>query len=408
METGLRAGTPAPEAPARAFLSCARIVYRFEDQGGRPMGDAIQASVAREHEGCVVQLWVRDPDLNGKSGVLKVQLEAKVKRGSPVHRQEVLAERRFTLGPGQNRIAFGDVLDPVFAYRGHQLDLLLSAKIEIDDGLIFDTEIDLDLTPVCRLPPRAEAPKDHHSVHSPKDRFSFIANLRAIPGKARLTVIWLLAIGIPVVLVNLAVGTRDQFVPESQVWFYDHSGDDGSESPLMKALMGSGGIGMALWLAIRRQLQKYMHFEARLPVTRVGRGTRCAASEMIQGEARVALQQATVRVVAYNREHGQYRAQEGSGKNKRTVTRSFTSSARGMVLYEQHLPYVPANVALSGYLDGEVDFTPLFETLYPPYLLGGTHGLSLRLEAQLLHPEFVDQDIELDPGELDPGEFYRR
>lgn len=372
------------------------------------MDDAIQATARREADGCVVQLWVRDPDLAGKSGVLKVLLDATVKRGSPVHRQQVLAERRFTLAAGQNRIAFGDLPDAAFGYRGQQLDIALSASIEIDDGLLFDTKITLDLGPLCRLPPRSGKAQDGAVVHSPRDRFSFIANLRAIPAKARLTVIWLVLVGLPVIAVNALVGVRDQFVPESQVWFYDHHGyDDGrrtSESPLMKALAGSGGVGMALWLAIRRQLQKYMTFEATLP-SGIAPGVRCRASNIVQGTAQVALQQAAVRVVAFNREHGQYRTTEGSGKNKRTVTKSFTSDARGIVLYEQRLAYVPALAPLATYLEGDVDFTPIFEALYPPFMLGGTHGLSLWLEAQLLHPEFVDQEIVLDPGPLEAVHF---
>jgi hypothetical protein len=164
-------------------------------------------------------------------------------------------------------------------------------------------------------------------VHSPRDRFSFIANLRAIPAKSRAIVLWLVIVGLPVIALNAVVGVRDQFVPDSQVWFYDHRGDDGSESPLMKALMGSGGVGMALWLAIRRQLQKYMRFEARLPVAgQITRGSRCRVADMIEGVARVPLQQARVRVVAFNREHGQYTATEGSGKNKRFVTGGVVSS----------------------------------------------------------------------------------
>ena len=59
------------------------------------MSDKFEASAQREGDGCVLQLWVRDPDLVGKSGVLKVLFDAKVKRSSPVHKQEVLAERRF-------------------------------------------------------------------------------------------------------------------------------------------------------------------------------------------------------------------------------------------------------------------------------------------------------------------------
>lgn len=375
------------------------------------MSDKIQATAQREADGCVVQLWVRDPDLVGKSGVLKAVLDATVKRGSPVHKQEVLAERRFTLTAGQNRIAFGEVLDEVFGYRGQKLDLVLSAKIEIDDGLIFDTKLDVDLGALCRLPPRNGKAQDGAGVHSPRDRFNFIANLRAIPAKARVTVLWLMLVGIPVVAVNAVVGVRDQFVPESQVWFYDHHGyDDGqrtSESPLMKALAGSGGVGMALWLAIRRQLQKYMQFDAKLPGP-IEPGSRCRASDIVRGKAQVALQHASVRVVAFNREHGQYRTTEGSGKNKRTVTKSFTSDGRGIVLYEQALAYVPANIPLADYLEGEVDFSPMFEALHPPYMLGGTHGLSLRLEAQLLHPEFVDQEVDLDPGRLDPAHFGLR
>ncbi len=377
------------------------------------MSDAIQLSVTREANGCVVQVWVRDPALVGKPATLKIERRAVVKRSSPVHKEDVLVEQKFVLASGQNRIPLGDALGDGFSYTGGKLDLLLKAKIEIDDGLIFDTKLEIDVTSVCTLPPRAAVPAEHAAVHSPRDRFSFIANLRAIPAKARMIVIWLFLIGIPVIVLNAVVGVRDEFVPESQVWFYDHSGtdEDGnheSESPLVKALTGSGAIGMALWAAIRRQLQKYMEFKAKPPSVSLQRGARCRVSDMIEGQARAPLQQATVRIVAYNREHGQYRATEGSGKNKRTVTKSFVENARGVVLYEQLLAYVPANMPLAGYLDGEVDFNPMFEALYPPVMLGGTHGLSLQLEAQLIHPEFVDHNIELDPGAVDRDQFYRR
>ncbi len=372
------------------------------------MSESVEASVERGPDGCVVLLWVRDPDLVGKRAELKIEQHAKVKRSSPVHTQRVLAERSFTLASGQNRLPLGDALDEVFPYGGSKLDLQLTAKIEIDDGVIFDTTLELPLDRICTLPARAAVPTEHGSVHSPKDRFSFIANLRAIPAKARLIVIWLILVGVPVVVANGLLGARDEFVPESQTWFYDHSDSDGEgESPLMKALMGSGGIGMALWFAIRRQLQKYMRFEARMPPDVVKRGGRCRVSDMIQGEALAPLQQATVRIVAYNREHGQYRGSEGSGKNRRTVTKNFTENARGVVLYEQLLAYVPAKMPLAGYLDGEVDFSPMFDALYPPYMLSGTHGLSVQLEAQLIHPEFVDHDIELDPGTVDARQFYR-
>jgi hypothetical protein len=375
------------------------------------MSDAIQASVQREGSlGCVLQLLVTEPGLAGKEGTLKVEQLAHVKRSSPVHARNTLAEKRFTLAHGLNRIPIGDVVEELYTYSGSKLDLKLTAHVEIDDGLIFDTKLQVDLGPACRLPPRSAVPKECASVHSPRDRFDFIANLRAIPAKARLMVLWLIAIGLPVILFNAALGVRDQFVPESQIWFYDHSDSDGEgESPLMKALMGSGAAGVAIWLAIRRQLQKYMRFEAKLPSGKLHRELRVPARELIEGEARVALQHAVARVVAYNREHGQYTQQEKQGKSTRTVTKSFTENGRGVVLYEQALAHVPANAPLRDYLEGEVNFAPLFDALYPPCRVGSTHGLSLQFEAQLLHPEFVDHDVELpvDDSRLPRSAFYR-
>lgn len=374
------------------------------------MSDAIQASVQREGElGGVVQLVVTEPDLAGKSGTLKVEQVAHVKRSSPVHARRTLAEKRFHLTYGLNRIPIGDVVEELFTYTGNKLDLKLTAHIEIDDGLIFDTELELDLGQACRLPPRTAVP-EQASIHSPRDRFNFIANLRAIPAKARVVVLWLIAIGLPVILFNATVGLRDQFVPESQTWFYDHSDSDGEgESPLMKALMGSGAAGFAIWMAIRRQLQKYMRFEAKMPPGPLGRDLRIRASDMIEGEARIALQHATARIVAYNREHGQYTQTEKQGKSSKTVTKNFTENGRGVVLYEQALAFVPPNAPLKDFLEGEVDFRPLFEALYPPYRLNSTHGLSLQLEAQLIHPEFVDHDIELsiDDSRVPREAFYR-
>ena len=122
----------------------------------------------------------------------------------------------------------------------------------------------------------------------------------------------------------------------------------------------------------------------------------------------MALQGAVVRLVAYNREHGQYTRTEKEGKSSRTVTESFTSPARGIVLYEQLLAYVPAEAQLSSYLAGEIRFEPLFEALYPPTMIGGSHGLSIQLEGQLLHPEFVDHDIELPVSGIEIADFYAK
>ncbi len=279
------------------------------------MAESIRITSRQDGEGrCHLELHVDDPDLAGKRAKVRVERRAKVKRSNPVHKSEVLAEREVTLVAGTQDVTLGANLDGVFCYSGTELDLGLVAHVTVDDGVIFDTKVESDLAGIGALPPRLDVP-EARSVHSPPDRFDFIANLRAIPAKARAIVLGLLLVGGPILAINALVGVRDQFVPEERVWFYDHSGSDGSESPLMKALMGSGGIGLALWLAIRRQLQKYMRFEARWPLARLERGSRCRADEIVSGEAGVVLEQVRVRLVAYNREHGQHRVQEGSGKN---------------------------------------------------------------------------------------------
>ena len=372
------------------------------------MSEKLEAVAARDASGCVLQVWVRDPDLVGKRAKLTVMQRAKVKRSSPVHHERALFERDITLANGQHRIELGDRLDDAFVYVGEDLDLELTGTLKVDDGVIFDTSVDIDLAGVCRLPPRIAAKEASKAVHSPRDRFNFFANLRAIPPAARAKVLWLIIVGVPIIVGNALLGTRDQFVPESRVWFYDHSNSDGeSESPLIKALMGSGAAGAAIWALILAQLRRYMTFSATRPDGRVGRETRWQPGAMVTGQARVPLQQSTLRVVAYNREHGQYKKTEKNGKKSRTVIRDFVSDACGVVLYQRLLPHVPANVDLKGFLDGDAELRGVFDTLYPPTKLGDKHGLSIQFEVQLLHPEYVDQEVILEKVELDPEAFWR-
>jgi hypothetical protein len=372
------------------------------------MADGISARVEGEGRELRLVVDVTEPDLAGKKATFKLVQHVKVKRSSPVHKSRVLSERDLNLRAGRQDFELPALPRDAYTYQGEDIDIALRGILEVDDGVFFDTELSLELDRLASLPPRGKAAADHKDVHSPKDSFNFVANLRAIPAKARLVVIWLMVVAGPIIAVNALVGARDQFVPDSQVWFYDHSGDDGSESPLMKSLAGSGGLGLVVWLAIRAQLKKYMSFEAQLPHGKLCRGGLCAPADVFKGMPRVALEEARVRLVAYNREHGQYTAQEKDGKSTKTVTKSFTTEARGIVLYEYYLPLVPAQMAVEGFLDGEIRFDPLFDALFPPMMVGDSHGLSVQLEAQLLHPEFVDHDVELPAAGLEVGDFYHR
>ena len=357
------------------------------------MADGITATVTGGEEGLRLLVHVQDADLAGKEASFTVSQRVRCKVSSPVHKSRQLVERRFQLRAGSQSIELGKLPPDVYTYQGEKIDIELTGHLELDDGIFFDTELDLAIPTPGALPPRRRPAADARSVHSPSDDFDFFANLRAIPSKARVIVIWLMLVGGPVVAANAMLGVRDQFVPDSQVWFYDHSGDDGSESPFLKALAGSGAAGFGLWMAIRRQLKRYMEFDAKLPFPSLARDGSCRPADVFKGRAGVALEQAQVRLVAYNREHGQYTKQEKDGNSTKTVTKSFTNEAAGVVLYEQMLFHVPANVPIEEVLAGEIAFAPMFAALHPPMMLGDSHGLDLQLEAQLLHPQFIDQEV---------------
>ena len=76
-----------------------------------------------------------------------------------------------------------------------------------------------------------------------------------------------------------------------------------------------------------------------------------------------------------------------------TASSFFPDCARGVLIYEQYLPLIPAHTPVENYLEGELDFEEMFEVLYPPLMTGANHGIDLRWEIQLVHPLFVDQEL---------------
>ena len=59
---------------------------------------------------------------------------------------------------------------------------------------------------------------------------------------------------------------------------------------------------------------------------------------------------------------------------------------------------------LFDHLDGHVDFEPIFTELLPPQLISDTHGIDVVWEVQLLHPDFVDQEL-IGPAEWANGDW---
>jgi hypothetical protein len=175
-------------------------------------------------------------------------------------------------------------------------------------------------------------------------------------------------------------------------YLYSHYDSDGEgQSPLINSLMGSGALGMAVWFAMRNQLRKYMKFNLNminLP-KRIEPEKSYSASKFFSGISRVPLTNITLRIIACNMEKGQY--VRGSGSNRRTV--SFAEPIRGVILFEKTVNQIPANVKIRHFFSEKFSFKSMFECLYPPFMATDTHGIDVHWEIQLIHPEFIDQEL---------------
>jgi len=200
----------------------------------------------------------------------------------------------------------------------------------------------------------------------------------------------LLVVGLVVIVVNMLIGVHDQFSPEHATYFYSHFDSDGDgSSPLVKALGGCGAIGAAIWFAIRRQLRKYMTFGLKPISKSVTRQSEHAVSDLFYGVSRTDLKDVTLRIVACNMEKGQY--VRGSGSNRRTV--SFSTPVRGVLLYSKKVTLIPKNHSVENHFRDSMSFEPMFKVLYPPNEVSESHGLFIYWEIQLIHNDFVDQEV---------------
>lgn len=340
-----------------------------------------------------------DAKLIGHEAHLSLRLKVDVTRSSGVDLTNPLFEAPLKLGGPVVRVPVSELPETLYAYRGEQIDMTIVARLRVDDGVIFDTTLETPLDVPMRTLAK-DAAKTANWIEPP-DRYSLAANLRALSPADRWVVKLLLAVAGLIGGGNAVVGLHDEFVPESLVLWYDHRGSDGSESPAMKSLTGSGVLGFGLWMAIRARLRRYMRIALAPDVATPRRGERRAARDLILGESRVPLERSTLRVVAANRENGQYTEKSG----KETKTRNFQTPVQSVVLFEQFLPHVPAGNALSDHIDGDVDFEPIFTELLPPLLIGNTHGIDVVWEVQLLHPDFVDQEI-IGPAEWTCSDWH--
>lgn len=335
---------------------------------------------------CTIHVY--DSALLGHAAELRLVRRVEVKDRRPVNAKETLLTRKIASLAPTNRFEMHRSSLQAYSYHGSMIDVEIHTEVEIDDGLIFDTTITEKENLALGEKPAISG--DAKGIVEPADAFDFIANFKAIPPRNKMITAVLMLVAGLIIGINSIVGVHDQFSPDHEVWFYDHRASDGdSESPLQKSLAGSGVLGAAVWLAIRQQLRKYMSFELCNVPGQIRRHDTIRASAMLRGRARVDLHHVILRVVACNMEKGKYK--RGSGTKERTV--SFTEPVRAVVLYDQRIQLIPAGVPVESYFTGEIAFEPMFAALYPPQMIGSGHGIALHWEVQLIHDEFVDQEL---------------
>jgi hypothetical protein len=236
---------------------------------------------------------------------------------------------------------------------------------------------------------RKETSRHPGLVMDPKDHYNLLKNFKAIDNKQRILIIGAGITALVIILLNSILGIHDQFSPESLTWFYSHYESDGdAQSPLLLALGINGTIAGATWVFIKSKLKKYMLFYFKQKPS-INPKTIISARELIGGRPRVDLKQIRIKVVAGNFVHGSY--ERGSGSSQRTVW--FHKAIKAITLFEQSILHVPAHADLSNYLEGDIHFSDVFDSLLPTMLSDKT-GVSLDWEVQLIHDHFIDQELQ--------------
>ena len=325
----------------------------------------------------------------GRSAIFTIHSTVNVHDSRGVDSSKEIYRREFVINAGGNSIEIPAHSLNAYSYSGRMINISLRGILKIDDAFIWDTTVYEDIA--LKLVKQPVVDDDAKELIEPKDIFDLMANVEAIPYRARVMVMILGIAGLVVIAVNTLIGVHDQFVPEQATYFYSHVDSDGdSSSPLFNSLGLSGAAGAALWLGIRRQLRKYMQFRLKPLPGVVDRKQIFRIADLVEGSARVELRDVTLRIVACNIEKGQYK--RGSGTKERTV--SFSEPIRGVLLYSQQVELIPRRVEVSQYFDGDVSFEPMFAILYPPQKISSSHGMEVYWEVQLIHNEFVDQELK--------------
>jgi hypothetical protein len=336
----------------------------------------------------IVDLKITNPKMMGKKAEFKLDLASDVHDSSAVNDAKNLYAHNFTVDRTEYQLKIPTDSFDCFTYKGTHASIVLRANLKVDDAWILkDSEV--SRTAQLKLvDARTGGGGDASAEIDPFDKVQFSKNFNALSSDRKLAFVLLS-------LFCVIAGVWGSIA----IWKLRGSDEPGGAIVGIIVLIV---VVCVLWVWFKnKQFKSYMKV-ALQPMPAITRNTRLQISRLISGKSEVDLKNMTLRVVACNMEKGQY--VRGSGSNRRTV--SFEEPVRPIILYSEKVSRIPSGQELGGHFPGEVDFGPIFKTLYPPLEISETHGLAVYWEVQLLHDEFIDHELKGPTDRVEVTDFF--
>ena len=347
-----------------------------------------QPEVDRDH--CTARISLKPKSVD-RDATLSVICQVNVKDSRPVNESQVLFNKSFRTTSVNMEVKMPVRFRNAYSYVGHQIDVAIVIKLGVNDAWIFDSKAE-DILPKQAFQ-RPAVTSSSKALTDPHDAYSLNRNFGAISASDKIKTVMallggvFLTVGIAACIPLLMLGSMEK-VNE----FMDKAMNQGMGLALLPMSLPVIVIVVVAVMLMRRLLRKqlrgYMTFEQQTNL-RIDKYRSYAMSDLVRGKARIPLNNARLRVVAYNIEKGQYR--RGSGTNVRTV--SFGTPVNGLLLYDETVDQIPARTEIARSFPGTVAFDDMFRQLYPPQMLGAAHGLQAQWEVQLILDDLVDQEM---------------
>lgn len=364
-------------------------ILSFNLQYQKIMSQKISIKNSTENHLLRCEISIHDSSLIGKEIFISLASRVKVKDPLPVHSIKTYETQDIVVHESKSVVYFDIKKYQAFSYEGEKIDIEFFIHCEINDSILFNTIIQSNIQDELLIRPKIWG--NIQEIIEPKDIFSFVKNMKAIPYKARIFVVWLSILGWILITINMIIGIHDQFSPHSQVILYWVSDSD-DHPPLFKALALNWFLWATIFAMIKTQLRRYMSFFFKKDFKIRERNASYRLSEMLWGKPRVDLHNITLRIVAWNFEEWQYERKE----KDETQTISFSHPIRALIIHTQKIDFIPRWADISSYFTWEVSFEEMYRVLYPHAMISETHWLKFHFEVQLIHNDFIDQELKRD------------